>query len=112
MFLRIFARHRPLDTLDDGRHRGPIVLELLRAIGQLDTGSAADVLVVRTLVRVLECGSAAEVWMKSLLARVLSSVSLQSGAATAHSFPDPVTQTDYSKTLAAAMRSKRSERRT
>jgi hypothetical protein len=57
----VFARHRALDALDDGGHRRAVVLELLGAVGDLNPGAAADVLVVRAFVGVLESAPAADV---------------------------------------------------
>jgi hypothetical protein len=60
-FPAVFASHRPLDAFDDGRDRRAIVLELLGAVGDLDAGAAADVLVVGALVGILEAAPAADV---------------------------------------------------
>jgi len=60
-FPAVFTGHRPFDALDDGGHRRAVVLELLGAVGNLDAGAAADVLVVGALVGVLETPPAADV---------------------------------------------------
>jgi hypothetical protein len=57
----VFARHRALDALDDGGHGRAVVLELLGAVGDLDSGAAADVLVVGALVGILKPAPAADV---------------------------------------------------
>jgi hypothetical protein len=57
----VFACHGALDAFDDGRHRRAVVLELLGAVGDLDAGAAADVLVVRALVGILKSPPAADV---------------------------------------------------
>jgi hypothetical protein len=57
----VFAGHGALDALDDGGHRRAVVLELLGAVGDLDAGAAADVLVIGALVGVLEPAPAADV---------------------------------------------------
>ena len=57
----VFTCHGPLDAFDDGRHRRAVVFELLGAVGDLDAGAAADVLVVRTLVGVLKPAPSADV---------------------------------------------------
>jgi len=57
----VFARHRTLDAFDDGGHGRAVVLELLCAVGDLNPGAAADVLVVGAFVRVLEATPAAHV---------------------------------------------------
>jgi hypothetical protein len=57
----VFARHRALDALDDGGHGRAVVLELLGAVGDLNSGAAADVLVIGAFVGVLEPTPAADV---------------------------------------------------
>ena len=57
----VLACHGALDALHDGRHRRAVVFELLGAVGDLDAGAAADVLVVRTLVGVLKPAPSADV---------------------------------------------------
>jgi len=50
----VFVSHRPLDGPDNGRGGRAVMLELLGAIGDLDARTAADVFVIRPLVRVLK----------------------------------------------------------
>ena len=57
----VFASHRTLDALDDGGHGRAVVLELLGAVGDLNSGAAADVLVIGALVSVLKPTPAAHV---------------------------------------------------
>src|SRR5581483_7627255 len=57
----VFARHRPLDTFYDGRDRGAVVVELLGAINDADSGLGTEVFVMRALVGVLEPSPAADV---------------------------------------------------
>ena len=57
----VFAGHRALDALDDGRDRAAVVLELLGAVLDGDAGALADVLVVGALVGILESAPAADV---------------------------------------------------
>ena len=49
-----FGRHHSLDVLHDTRNQASIVVEILRAICNLDPGLLADELVVRTFVNVLK----------------------------------------------------------
>jgi hypothetical protein len=51
----------PFDALDDGGDRRTVILELLGAVGDLDAGAAADVLVIGALIGVLESPPAADV---------------------------------------------------
>ena len=60
-FPAVLAGHGPLDALDDGGDGRAIVLELLGAIGDLDAGAAADVLVVSTLIGILKTPPATDV---------------------------------------------------
>src|ERR1700720_4628845 len=57
----IFASHRPLYSLDDGRGDASVIFELLGAIPDLDTGAPANVFVVGALVSILEPTPAADV---------------------------------------------------
>ena len=57
----IFAGHRALDALDDGRDRAAVVFELLGAVLHGNAGAPADVFVVGALVGVLEPAPAADV---------------------------------------------------
>jgi len=52
---------RLVDALDDGGDGRAVVLELLGAIGDLDSGPPADVLVVGALVGILESAPPADV---------------------------------------------------
>jgi hypothetical protein len=60
-FTAVLAGHRALDALDDGGDRRAVVLELLGAVGDLDAGTPADVLVVRRFVGVLKAPPTADV---------------------------------------------------
>src|SRR5271156_3059506 len=53
-FATIFARHRPLYTLDDSRDGTPVILKLFAAIVHFDFRAPADVLVVRTFIGILK----------------------------------------------------------
>ncbi len=57
----VFAGHRPLDALYDGRDRAAIVLELLGAILDGNSHPLTNVFVVCALVRVLKSAPAAYV---------------------------------------------------
>lgn len=57
----VFASHRTLDALDDGRHRRTVVFELLCAVRDLDARATADVFVIGALIGVLESAPAADV---------------------------------------------------
>lgn len=53
-FTAIFASHRALDGLEQGRGETPIVLKLLGAIVNANIGALADVFVLGALVYVLK----------------------------------------------------------
>jgi hypothetical protein len=57
----VFASHRPLYRLDDGRGDASVIFELLGAIPDLATGSPANVFVLGALVSILEPTPAADV---------------------------------------------------
>ena len=57
----VFASHGALEALEHGAHRRPVILELFGAIGDLNSGAAADVLVVGALIGVLETAPAADI---------------------------------------------------
>ena len=57
----VFAGHRALDALDDGRDRAAVILELLGAVLNADAGALADVFVVGALIGVLKPAPAADV---------------------------------------------------
>jgi hypothetical protein len=56
----VFAGHRTLDALYDGRDRTAVVLELLGAVLDRNAGALTDVLVIGALVGVLESSPAAK----------------------------------------------------
>ena len=60
-FPAVLASHSALNALDDRRNRGPVILELLDTVGDLDTRAPADVFVVGALVGVLKASPAANV---------------------------------------------------
>ena len=53
-FPAVLTGHGPFDALDNGGHRGAVILKLLGTVGDLNAGTSAPVLVVRAFVRVLE----------------------------------------------------------
>ena len=57
----VFASHRPLHALHDGRDRAPVILELLGAVLNANACALADVFVVGALVGILEPAPAAHV---------------------------------------------------
>ncbi len=57
----IFTGHGAFDALGDGLDSRAIVFELLSAIGNVDAGVLADVVVIGTFVRVLETSPATDV---------------------------------------------------
>ena len=57
----VFASHCPFDTFDDGGDRRTVIFELLGAVGNLDAGTAADVLVIGALIGILEAPPATDV---------------------------------------------------
>ena len=50
----VFCSHHSLDIFHDTRNQASVVVEFLRAIGNLETTLFADELVVRTLINVLK----------------------------------------------------------
>ncbi len=53
-FPAILASHSPFDAFDDRGYRGTVILKLLGAVGDLNAGTPAPVLVIRTFVGILE----------------------------------------------------------